>query len=205
MREEPIFLNNMNNDKPTKPLCKICDSPYHYQSFCPQKPKKPIAVNKPLKRTPLKRTGFESTTVRKLPKPKVDTERQKAIKKADTAFSQYIRARDIIFNGYFRCCSCNALKPFREMDCGHYIPRRFLAVRWDENNAHGECITCNRVDDKHMVGYKQFMLKKYGEQKVSYLRQKANLGGYYSVQDIQDIAEKYKNKFKEIKKDLRQK
>ncbi len=25
-----------------KNLCKICDSPYHYQTFCPRKKKKPI-------------------------------------------------------------------------------------------------------------------------------------------------------------------
>jgi predicted restriction endonuclease len=27
-----------------KPLCKNCDSPYHYQTFCPQKKRKPIAA-----------------------------------------------------------------------------------------------------------------------------------------------------------------
>lgn len=85
------------------------------------------------------------------------------------------------------------------MDCGHYIPRRFLAVRWDENNAHGECITCNRVDEKHMVRYNKFMLDKYGAQKVRFLKQKANLGGMYTTQDILDIAEKYRGKVKELK------
>lgn len=37
-------------ERPTKPLCEECQSPYHYKSFCPYRRRTPIAVKTPLPR-----------------------------------------------------------------------------------------------------------------------------------------------------------
>lgn len=70
------------------------------------------------------------------------------VKKLDRVFSLYIRLRDSKpFNHqYFRCISCGQIKPFDQMDCGHFIGRTHMATRFDEDNCHGECRMCLTPD-----------------------------------------------------------
>lgn len=69
-------------------------------------------------------------------------------KKLDAIFSQFIRLRDSQPFGYraFRCISCGQVKPFDQMDCGHFISRTHMSTRFDENNCHGECRACLTPD-----------------------------------------------------------
>lgn len=70
------------------------------------------------------------------------------IRKLDEVFSMYIRLRDSQAFGYraFRCISCGQVKPFDQMDCGHFIGRTHMATRFDEENCHGECRNCLTPD-----------------------------------------------------------
>ena len=186
----------MDFDKPLKPLCKICQSPYHYQAFCHQKKKKPIKTNRPL---------YSNTPIPIHPiarKKKLKTgpsERQKAVARADKYFSQYIRLRDSIRGTHFRCCTCGKIKPITQADCGHFISRRYYGVRWVETNAHAECKTDNRMNDRHLDTYKMFMYKKYGQSHVQLLNKKAQTEGRLMTDEINEIADKYLQKIKELK------
>ena len=183
------------NEKPTKPLCKICDSPYHYQSFCPRKERKPIKVTKPLyAKTPI---PIHPITKRKKPKGGA-TERQKAIARADKYFSQYIRLRDSINGTHFKCIVCGKIKPISQADCGHFISRRYFGVRWVETNAHAECVSDNRNNDKHLRNYTMFMYKKYGVAHVQLLNKKAQTEGRFFTDEINQIADMYLEKIKEL-------
>ena len=90
---------------------------------------------------------------RKPHKPKAGVKPKKPstaslVRKLDKVFSLYIRLRDSKpFGGkYFRCISCGQVKPFDQMDCGHFIGRMHMATRFDELNAHGECRNCLTPD-----------------------------------------------------------
>ena len=76
-------------------------------------------------------------------KPK-KTDRQKLIAKLDTVFSEYIRLRDSNKEGICKCITCGEYKHWREMDAGHFISREHMATRWEEENAHAQCPSCNR-------------------------------------------------------------
>lgn len=93
---------------------------------------------------------------------------RKLIQKADRVFSKYIRMRDSE-DGFFVCCSCGQRKPFEQADAGHFINRRWMALRYDERNVHAQCRSCNRFDEGNMIGYTRFMLKTYGEDIVDLL------------------------------------
>lgn len=93
---------------------------------------------------------------------------RKLIQKADRIFSKYIRMRDSE-DGFFICCSCGQRKPFEQADAGHFINRRWMALRYDERNVHAQCRACNRFDEGNMIGYTRFMLKTYGEDIVDLL------------------------------------
>lgn len=70
------------------------------------------------------------------------------IDKLDQVFSLYIRMRDSREFGYraFRCISCGDVKPFEQMDCGHFVSRNAMAIRWNEQNCNGECASCLTPD-----------------------------------------------------------
>jgi hypothetical protein len=65
--------------------------------------------------------------------------------KLDGVFSQWIRRRHATSEGFSVCVSCHAVKPWKEMQCGHYVSRMYLATRWDDRNAHVQCASCKRV------------------------------------------------------------
>lgn len=50
------------------------------------------------------------------------------IKRLDKVFACYIRLRDIMPNGMGKCISCGRIKPYREIDCGHFFGRTNMAT-----------------------------------------------------------------------------
>lgn len=100
-------------------------------------------------------------------KPSVQT----LIRKLDKIFSEYIRLRDSKPYGYkyFRCISCGQLKPYDQMDCGHFIGRMHMATRFDEQNCHGECRMCNRFSADHMIYYQRNLESKIGKDRLEML------------------------------------
>ena len=86
------------------------------------------------------------------------------IDKLDQVFSLYIRMRDSREFGYraFRCISCGNVKPFEQMDCGHFVSRNAMAIRWNEQNCNGECAMCNRFHGDHLLGYRKNLIIKLG-------------------------------------------
>lgn len=89
--------------------------------------------------------------------------------KLDKEFSLYIRLRDAFPGGMTRCISCNQIKPFEKIDCGHFYSRSHLATRFDEDNCHGECSYCNRFKSDHLLGYRENLIKKIGQTRVDLL------------------------------------
>lgn len=57
--------------------------------------------------------------------------------KADKYFAEYIRLRD-------KDKPCITCGNYGQKDCGHFISRRYEAVRFNEKNANGQCLKCNR-------------------------------------------------------------
>lgn len=95
-------------------------------------------------------------------------ERRTWIDKLDKVFSLYIRMRDSreYHFRYFRCISCGQVKPFDMMDCGHFVSRNVMALRFNEQNCSGECGHCNRFDGSHLIGYRKNLIIKLGRDAI---------------------------------------
>lgn len=61
-------------------------------------------------------------------------------KKLDAIFSKYIRYRD-----QGQCYTCPKKDDPKRMQCGHFVPRQYLAVRYSEINCHTQCYACNML------------------------------------------------------------
>lgn len=124
------------------------------------------------------------------------------VKRLDRVFALYIRLRDCMPNGLGRCISCGKIKPYRELDCGHFFGRSNMATRFDEDNCNAECVGCNRVSSDHLIYYQENLIKKIGVSRFSTLRERSHLTKKWSDNELQKMIDYYT---KEVKKLSREK
>lgn len=122
---------------------------------------------------------------------------KKLVNKLDRVFSEYIRKRDTR-NGYFTCISCGRVMPAQQCDCGHYINRWHKSVRWNEDNAHGECRHCNRFDENHLQSYRNNLVRKIGEDRVLLLESMKNRTTKMGDFELQVMIEEYRKKIRNL-------
>ena len=117
--------------------------------------------------------------------------------KLDRVFSEYIRKRDTK-DGYFVCISCGRRLPYEQADCGHYINRRHLATRWDEENCNAECRFCNRFDEGNIQGYRRGLLHKIGEERLLLLEARKNRRTSFTNFEADVMIAEYKRLINEL-------
>ena len=133
------------------------------------------------------------------------SEQQKLKKKLDKIFSQFIRLRDSE-NGYCKCITCNKIGFWEKdgMQCGHYISRRMLITRFDEDNCNAQCENCNiwREKNEMQISYRENLCKTIGEKKVKELEQKRHQ--IFKVEEnwYREKILYYQNKVNELKTKL---
>lgn len=82
-------------------------------------------------------------------------------KKLDSVFSLYIRHRD---KGI--CYTCGVQKMPSEMQAGHYVSRICLPLRWDEDNVHCQCYSCNCMKHGDLITYRENLAQDIGIEAV---------------------------------------
>lgn len=124
------------------------------------------------------------------PKPKS----RRALKRV---FNKYIRERDR--NKKYLCISCG-LRPIS--DAGHYFSVsvcRNPGMEFCEENVHGQCSTCNRFQEGNKQGYREGLIKRYGEGILERLDIKRSVSkNPWTVFEYKTMTEYYKKKLKEL-------
>ncbi len=136
-----------------------------------------------------------SSTVRKKSKSKGKTD---LIKRLDKVFALYIRLRDCMPNGFGRCISCGKIKPYRELDCGHFFGRSNMATRFDEDNCSAECQGCNRASSDHLIYYQENLIRKIGVARFSTLRERAHSSKKWDDEELKRMILHYTNEVKRL-------
>ena len=121
--------------------------------------------------------------------------------RADRYFSLYIRLRDCDENGIGTCCTCGAMKPVKEMDCGHFIKRQHMATRFSEMNCAVQCKRCNAFEQGRDADFERFLIEKYGEERVAWLKMQGKSSCKRSKFELTEIAKHYKQRAIELGKD----
>ena len=109
-------------------------------------------------------------------------------KKLDRVFGAWIRRRDTLANGLGYCISCRQFAP---LQCGHFIKRQHLALRWDERNAHGQCLRCNHFLGGNEAEYYHALLKRYGQFTMNELMRRKHDNVKYTRTDLQEMIAKF--------------
>lgn len=66
-------------------------------------------------------------------------------KDLDKVFSQFIRQREADKQGMTSCYTCGLRRHWKELQNGHFVPRQYLATRYDEVNCQPQCYACNML------------------------------------------------------------
>lgn len=112
----------------------------------------------------------------------------------DEIYSLYIRKSAADHQGYI-FCYCGVRVLWQESDCSHYIPRRYLALRWDSRNTHPSCRRCNRFMGGNLQAYALSLEARYGEgilQKLDRDKQRI-IKNYPYEEKIKEYKEKVSN------------
>tara|TARA_B100001094_G_scaffold238895_1_gene234379 strand:+ start:1419 stop:1820 length:402 start_codon:yes stop_codon:yes gene_type:complete len=83
-------------------------------------------------------------------------------KELDKWFSLYIRIRHSE-NGNNQCCTCGKIDNWRNLQCGHFVSRRYLATRFHELNCFPQCVSCNIFKNGEQWKFGHFIDKNLGE------------------------------------------
>jgi hypothetical protein len=76
-------------------------------------------------------------------------------------FTKYIKQRD---NN--KCVTCGRSSEGQGMGGGHYIAKAACGLDYyfSEKNVHAQCTYCNLVLEGNRPRYREFIIKKYGEE-----------------------------------------
>lgn len=92
-------------------------------------------------------------------------------KELDRLFSIFIRHRD---KG--KCYTCpKKTESWRDLQCGHFVPRQYLATRYDEVNCHAQCYACNMLYNGQPSAFAAKLEREYGKGTVEALEAKRRL------------------------------
>ena len=119
--------------------------------------------------------------------------RKTLINKLDRIFSEYIRKRDADKKGFVKCITSGKKYHYSEVDAGHFISRKEMSTRWNEDNVWSQSRFENRFRYGNLWIYGQALEKKRkGLPKHLYKLSKKTVK--YSIADLQELIDKYKKK-----------
>ena len=110
----------------------------------------------------------------------------------DILFSRYIRLR-----AKGRCDCCNREVGFKALQTCHFYGRRYLSLRYDEENVSCLCFSCHRHFHEQPKEFVEWFSKRLGEEKFNLLQARVRVGGRIDKEAIQLY---YQTKIKEIDK-----
>lgn len=85
-------------------------------------------------------------------------------KELDAIFSKYVRLRD-----NDTCYTCNLKMEHNRSQNGHFVPRQYMATRFDETNCHCQCYACNMLYNGQPSRYAQRLRQEYGDEIIDSL------------------------------------
>jgi hypothetical protein len=89
--------------------------------------------------------------------------RKSLVEKLDKVFSIYIRRRYAI-NDIAKCVTCGKEDSWKSLQCGHFMSRKHLSTRWNEDNCQVQCAGCNVFRYGEQYLYSQYLGDKLSQE-----------------------------------------
>ncbi len=124
-------------------------------------------------------------------------------KELERIFNRYVRLRDKNLN----CVSCGARAGSYKITAGHYYPAgSYKNVRFDEQNVWGQCwFNCNKNRHGNLAAYRLGLIERIGEEEVKKLDQRAQTPRHYTIPELIELKEIYKEKIRKLENEKKTK
>tara|TARA_R110002012_G_scaffold49226_2_gene127392 strand:+ start:194 stop:601 length:408 start_codon:yes stop_codon:yes gene_type:complete len=116
----------------------------------------------------------------------------------DTIFSRYVRLSAADDNGYVQCYTCESIKPWKEVDAGHFQSRKWLPSRFHLSNVKPQCKRCNIFSGGQQYVFGKLLDLREGEGTAEKMYKLARASIKYTRADYEEEIEYYKNKVDEL-------
>ena len=173
-----------------EPKCTVCGGK-HYKFQCWQNPKKQIKTKNAVKPLKIKPQSKITKKTNKLSSRKTN-DRKELVKELDKITSLIVRKKYADKNGLVYCYTSGVRQHWKQMDCGHYIKRRYLNTRWDFDNLRPQSKYDNQTLDGNMEVYDKKIRQELGNEKVEALWQKARSNNKISTIELKEMLKNYK-------------
>lgn len=115
------------------------------------------------------------------------------LKELQTVFNTYIRLRDINSG----CITCGQNLSKIKFDAGHfYSVGSTPALRFHEDNVHGQCVHCNQHLHGRLIDYMDKLPIRIGQERFELLKSKKNDVTKYSITELKAKIGHYKSQVK---------
>ena len=124
----------------------------------------------------------------------------KATKNLDKVFSEYIRMRNADANGYVKCFTSGKIMHWKESQAGHYMSRRHMATRWDEQNVQVQSSSDNMFNQGNAPMFAYALDQKYGKGTAEKLLIKSRNFWKPTCFELELLTKEYQKKIDELSK-----
>ena len=134
---------------------------------------------------------------------KIKKEKKKKQKEDLLTLQDYLKLAQATFNKYINlrdkgkdCISC--FKPIKgRINASHYYnANNHYSLRFDEDNVHSSCITCNQFLSGNLIQYRKGLIERIGEAKIKRLDELSNVTRKFTKEELKELIREYKEKIK---------
>ena len=73
-----------------------------------------------------------------------------------------------------------------------------MATRWEPDNCHMECRSCNRVSSDHLIGYRRNLVEKIGLDRINRLEMMAHSQKHWMDFELQEKIDYFTREVKRL-------
>jgi len=122
-------------------------------------------------------------------------------KELDKWFSLYIRIKDCDDNGMVECYTSGRLYHYKQIHAGHFMSRRHLSTRWDEQNVKPQSAADNLFGQGEQFKFGMLLDNEYGIGTAEELQIKARQSYKITRSEYEEKISYYKDVVKNLKKE----
>lgn len=119
------------------------------------------------------------------------------IKTLDDLLSEYTR-KNYAVAGFCKCFTCTSVLPWKEMHCGHYIPRTESPTRHDERNLRPQCTKCNTYRSGLPHEFRRNLVDEIGLDSVQEIEALSRQSWKWNRARLEEQIQEYRGYLKEL-------
>ena len=103
----------------------------------------------------------------------------------------------LLYCGLVKCCTCNKVGHWRDMDLGHFRSRTFLSTRFEDKNTAVQCKGCNKYKNGEPYLFGKYLDRVYGEGTADAMVELSRQTRKISRVEYEGMIDKYKQELKD--------